>query len=163
MSICFLEKGDYRDFIARQPDTASCFTPGQIVDESGNLVGEHSGIVNYTVGQKRGIPFKGQTPRYVSHLSPSTNQIVVGDKASLYRTTFRLGQIHLINPEEIHSQDIEVKVRGIGLNPEGFAQLSFHPDQTLHVQLSSPAWAVAPGQPAVFYRKDRVIGGGIIL
>ena len=126
MSICFLEKGDYRDFIARQPDTASCFTPGQIVDESGNLVGEHSGIVNY-------------------------------------RTTFRLGQIHLINPEEIHSQDIEVKVRGIGLNPEGFAQLSFHPDQTLHVQLSSPAWAVAPGQPAVFYRKDRVIGGGIIL
>ena len=163
MSICFLEKGDYRDFIARQPGTDSCFTPGQIVDESGNHVGEHTGIVNYTVGQKRGIPPKEQFPQYVSRLSPSTNQIVVGDKASLHRRTFSLGQIHLINPEEIHSQDIEVKVRGIGLNPEGFVQLSFQPDRTLHVQLSSPAWAIAPGQPAVFYREDRVIGGGIVL
>ena len=70
--------------------------------------------------------------------------------------------MHLIDPEEILSEDIEVKVRGIGLNPEGFARLSFQPDQTLHVQLSSPAWAVAPGQPAVFYRQDRVIGGGIV-
>lgn len=163
MSICFLEKGNYRDFIARQPGTDSCFTPGQIVDESGNHVGEHTGIVNYTVGQKRGIPPKEQFPQYVSRLSPSTNQIVVGDKASLHRRTFTLGQIHLINPEEIHSQDIEVKVRGIGLNPEGFTQLSFQPNQKLYVQLSSPAWAVAPGQPAVFYRKDRVIGGGIVL
>lgn len=163
MSICFLEKGDYRDFIARQPGTDSCFTPGRIVDEFGNHVGEHTGIVNYTVGQKRGIPPNEQFPQYVSRLSPSTNQIVVGDKASLHRRTFTLGQVHFINPEEIHSQDIEVKVRGIGLNPEGFVQLSFQPDRTLHVQLSSPAWAIAPGQPAVFYREDRVIGGGIVL
>ena len=162
MSICFLEKGDYRNFIARQPGTSSCFTPGWIVDESGNPVGEHTGTVNYTVGQKKGIPLKGQTPQYVSRLSPSTNQIVVGDKTSLFRTTFSLHQVHLIDPEEILSEDIEVKVRGIGLNPEGFARLSFQPDQTLHVQLSSPAWAVAPGQPAVFYRQDRVIGGGIV-
>ena len=88
MSICFLEKGDYRAFIASQPGTDSCFTPGRIVDESGNHVGEHTGIVNYTVGQKRGIPSKGQFPQYVSRLSPSTNQIVVGDKASLHRTIF---------------------------------------------------------------------------
>ena len=71
MSICFLEKGDYRAFIASQPGTDSCFTPGRIVDESGNHVGEHTGIVNYTVGQKRGIPSKGQFPQYVSRLSPS--------------------------------------------------------------------------------------------
>ena len=58
------------------------------------------------------------------------------------------------------SFDIKVS---IGLNPEGFAQLSFQPNRTLHVQLSSPAWAIAPGQPAVFYREDRVIGGGIVL
>ena len=76
------------------------------------------------------------------------------------------GKFILLIPKsviEIHSQDIEVKVRGIGLNPEGFVQLSFQPDRTLHVQLSSPAWAIAPGQPAVFYREDRVIGGGIVL
>ena len=88
MSICFLEKGDYRDFIARQPDTASCFTPGQIVDESGNLVGEHSGIVNYTVGQKRGIPFKGQTPRYVSHLSPFDEPNCRGGQSKLIPNDF---------------------------------------------------------------------------
>ncbi|MFR4038537.1 MAG: aminomethyltransferase beta-barrel domain-containing protein [Butyricimonas faecalis] len=134
--------------------------PGRIVDESGNPWETYRDceLLN---GPKRESP-RGQTPQYVSRLSPSTNQIVVGDKTSLFRTTFSLHQVHLIDPEEILSEDIEVKVRGIGLNPEGFARLSFQPDQTLHVQLSSPAWAVAPGQPAVFYRQDRVIGGGIV-
>lgn len=163
MSICFLEKKDYRDFIANQFGTHSCFTPGKIVDESGNYVGEHTGILNYTIGQKKGIPLKGDSPQYVSRLDPSTNQIIVGSKTTLYRKTFTLTQTHLINSQEIQAQDIEVKVRGIGLNPEGYATLSFQPDQALSVQLTYPAWAVAPGQPTVFYRKDRVIGGGIIL
>lgn len=163
MSICFLEGGDYRDFIVRQPGTAACFQPGKITDETGNTIGEHDGIVNYTVGQKRGIPLKEQRPQYVMRLDTATNQIIVSDKTALYRTTLSVGQQHLIDPEEIRASDIEVKVRGLGLNPQGYAHLVPLPDKTLSIQLSSPAWAIAPGQPAAFYRGDRLIGGGIIL
>lgn len=163
MSICFLEGGDYRDFIARQPGTTFCFTPGLITDESGVIIGNHEGLANYTVGQKKGIPLHEGHPRYVTSLDPASNRIIVSEKAALNRTTLIVGQIHLINPDEISAPDIEVKVRGLGLNPEGYAQLLPEAGNTLSVQLSSPAWAVAPGQPAAFYRQDRVIGGGIIL
>lgn len=163
MSICFLEGSNYRDFIARQPNSAACFTPGTITDEAGNIIGEHTGLMNYTVGQKKGIPLKGEQPQYVMQLDPTTNRIVVSNKTALNRTALTVGQQHLIDPTEIQSQDIEVKVRGIGLNPEGYARLIPQPDNTLSIQLSSPAWAIAPGQPAAFYREDRVIGGGIIL
>ena len=87
------------------------------------------------------------------HTYPRPRTKLSWGQSKLIPNDFRLGQIHLINPEEIHSQDIEVKVRGIGLNPEGFAQLSFHPDQTLHVQLSSPAWAVVPDNRLSFIAK----------
>ena len=163
MSVCFLEKGDYRNFIAQQTNSTVGFTPGKIIDESGTYIGEHSGILNYTIGQKKGIPLKNQTPQYVSQLDALNNQIIVGNKASLYQTTFSITHPHLINPDELHAPDIEVKVRGIGLNPLGYATLALLPDNTISVHLSSPAWAIAPGQPAVFYRKDRVIGGGIVL
>lgn len=163
MSICFLEGGNYRDFITRQPNTTFCFTPGIITDEAGNRIGEHTGLMNYTVGQKKGIPLKDEQPQYVTRMDSVTNQIVVSNKAALNRMTLSVGQQYLINPAEIQSQDIEVKVRGIGLNPKGYARLISQPDNTLSIQLSSPAWAIAPGQPAAFYREDRLIGGGIIL
>lgn len=163
MSICFLEGGDYRDFIACQPGTASCFTPGLITDESGAIIGNHEGLAYYTVGQKRGIPLHEGHPRYVTRIDPASNRIIVSEKSALNRTTLTVGQVHFINPNEISSSDIEVKVRGLGLNPEGHARLLPKAGNTVSVQLSSPAWAVAPGQPAAFYRQERVIGGGIIL
>lgn len=162
MSICFLEGSDYRDFIARQPGSAACFTPGIIMDNTGQIVGEHNGIGNYTIGQKRGIPLKDGRPQYVARINPLENRIIAGDKSSLDCTRLVVKDSHFICPEEIKANDIEVKVRGLGLNPQGYAQISSLPDNTLLVQLSSPAWAVAPGQPVAFYRDDRVIGGGIL-
>ena len=162
MSICFLEGGDYRDFIAQQPDTASCFQTGKIMDEMGNMIGEHDGIGNYTIGQKRGIPLKNGKTQYVAKIDARNNQIIVCDKSSLYRTELLVKNIHLIDPQEILATDIEVKVRGLGLNPQGYAQIFTHPSNLLLVRLAEPAWAVAPGQPVAFYRGDRVIGGGIL-
>ncbi len=162
MSICFLEGGDYRDFIARQPDTASCFQPGKIMDETGNMIGEHDGIGNYTIGQKRGIPLKNGNPQYVAKIDARNNQIIARDKSSLYRTELHVKNSYFIDPREILATDIEVKVRGLGLNPQGYAQISTRSDNSLLVSLSEPAWAVAPGQPVAFYRGDRVIGGGIL-
>lgn len=162
MSICFLEGGDYRDFIARQPDTASCFQTGKIMDETGNIIGEHDGIGNYTIGQKRGIPLKNGNPQYVAKINARNNQIIACDKSSLYRTELLVKNYHFIDPQEFLATDIEVKVRGLGLNPQGYAQISTLPDTSLLVRLAAPAWAVAPGQPVAFYRGDRVIGGGIL-
>ena len=162
MSICFLEGGDYRDFIAQQPDTASCFQPGKIMDEMGNMIGEHDGIGNYTIGQKRGIPLKNGKTQYVAKIDARNNQIIVCDKSSLYRTEFLVKNSYFIAHQEILATDIEVKVRGLGLNPQGYAQIFTHPSNLLLVRLAEPAWAVAPGQPVAFYRGDRVIGGGIL-
>lgn len=162
MSICFLEGGDYRDFIARQPDSSSCFRPGFIIDRENNLLGEHSGIVNYTIGQKKDIPLKGQHPQYVAKINANTNQIIVGDKSSLFQSELIVDQVHLIHPDEIYTSDIEVKVRGLGLNPEGHARITRSADNTLSIQLATPAWAAAPGQPVALYRNTRVIGGGVL-
>lgn len=162
MSICFLEGKDYRDFIARQPDTTSCFQAGKIMDEMGNTIGEHDGIGNYTIGQKRGIPLKNGKPQYVAKIDARNNQIIVRNKSSLYRTELLVKDSHFIDPREILATDIEAKVRGLGLNPQGYVQISTNPDKSLLVHLAEPAWAVAPGQPVAFYRGDRVIGGGIL-
>lgn len=162
MSICFLEGSDYRDFLLRQPGTEHCFTPGPIMDSRGQKLGEHEGIANYTIGQKRGIPLKNGRPQYVTKIDATTQQVIVDEKPSLNTTELSVILPHLINPTEITANDIEVKVRGIGLNPQGYARLSPRSDNQLHVQLASPAWAVAPGQPVAFYRQDRLIGGGIL-
>lgn len=162
MSICFLEGNDYRDFILRQPDTEHCFTPGSIVDIQGQPVGEHEGIANYTIGQKRGIPLKDGRPQYVAKINAVTRQLIVGEKNSLNQTELSVIHPHLIDPNEITANDIEVKVRGLGLNPQGYARITPQPGNRLSVKLASPAWAVAPGQPVAFYRKDRLIGGGIL-
>ena len=162
MSICFIEKHDYRDFISQQPGAEHYFTPGSIVDIQGQKLGEHKGIDNYTIGQKRDIPSKDGHPQYVISINATTRQLIVGEKSLLNQTELSVSTPHLIAPDEISANDIEVKVRGLGLNPQGYARIFPQPDNRLTVQLSSPAWAVAPGQPVVFYRQDRLIGGGIL-
>lgn len=163
MSVCFLERGDYRDFIMRETAGRPVGQEGNITDANRQIVGQHSGLLNYTVGQKRGIPLKDGQPQYVARMNIATNELVVGSKEALYRKEFYAGGVHLIHPPEIYAEDIEVKVRGLGLNPDGYARMKRIDNDTLMIRLATPAWAPAPGQPVVFYRGKRVIGGGIIL
>ena len=160
-SICFLEGSDYRHFIQQASREATLFRPGEIIDEAGEIIGQHEGLALYTIGQRKGLPLKNGHPRYVKEMNPITNQLIVGDKVSLETIAFSIHSIHLICPEEIYADDIQVRVRGLGLNPEGFAHVDFLTSSTLTVRLASPAWAMAPGQPVVLYRGERVIGGGI--
>lgn len=158
MGICFLQGSDYRDFILQY--TGSPQTRGEIVDRAGNLIGEHSGLLNYTVGQKRGMPVVGGQSLYVAAMDAEHNRIVGDVKAGLYSDTLWVEQAEAADWQDLDASDVKVRVRGLGLNPQGFVRIEKLPDNNLLVQLSDPAWAVAPGQPVTFYRGDVVVGGG---
>lgn len=161
MGICFLEGKDYRDFIARQTGGAACMMPGEIIDTAGQTIGSHTGLLNYTIGQKRDMPLRNGQPLYVAHIDTTRNLIIADTKPHLHSSTLTIGGVHAICPDDLTATDIEVCVRGLGLNPSGYAALTPLAPKTWHIHLSSPAWAVAPGQPVALYRGDRLIGGGI--
>lgn len=161
MSICFLEGKDYRDFIRDYCQSPERMKEGDIVDAEGVIIGRHNGLLNYTIGQKRGMPLCGERPLYATHIDVENNRIVAGLKADLFQDHLFVTDVNMVCPEEIQAGNISVKVRGLGLNPEGPAILELQPDHSLLVRLSSPAWAVASGQPVAFYREDWLIGGGI--
>lgn len=162
MGVCFLDGKDYRTFIRDYSGKSIQEKPGNIVDASGLVIGQHSGLLNYTIGQKRDIPFCNGQPLYVAAFDTLTNTIIADTKTNLHTLEFRLGQVNLVRREELLAADIEVKVRGLGLNPAGYIRVLEQVDDTCLVKLSSPAWAVASGQPVAFYRGDKIIGGGII-
>ncbi len=159
MSICFLEGQDYRNFITQHSHIHN--TLGPIYTTDGTHIGQHDGLLNYTIGQKRGIPTPHATPLYVASMCVETNSIVVDTKENLHTLELTIGQINIPNPQDILAHDITVKVRGLGLNPTGYAVVKEIDHNTLHIRLSTPAWAIAPGQPVALYRNNRVIGGGI--
>lgn len=163
MGICFLQGEDYRDFISRWTEgSLTVQLPGDIVDAQGNVVGKHSGVLNYTIGQKRGIPLRDGRPLYVAEIDPVKNRIVADVRDALYKMTFGVEQVETVRREDLFDGEVEIKIRGLGLNPAGYISVTEKPGHCLEVELSSPAWAVAPGQPVAFYRDDLLLGGGIV-
>jgi tRNA-specific 2-thiouridylase len=134
---------------------------GDIVDTNGRQVGVHCGIANYTIGQRRGIGIPEGLR--VTDIDTTTNKITVGSKDDLYKHTLYITDCNIVNDNEAcTSDDIMVKIRGIGINPTQPARIEHHGDGYI-VKLSDPAWAPAKGQPLVFYRDNLVIGGGIVV
>ncbi|WP_320052733.1 tRNA 2-thiouridine(34) synthase MnmA [uncultured Acetobacteroides sp.] len=162
MSVCFLEGMDYRHFIAQlMPERMAEVRPGEVLDEAGNAIGRHSGIPFYTIGQKRGLELTTEREAYIQSMDSASNTITIGKKADLLRSEFRVREVHLIRKEEITpTTPLEVKVRGLGLNPEGYGYLTIEGDAGT-VTLDNPAWAISPGQPVVFYIGDRLVGGAM--
>lgn len=158
MGVCFLQGSDYRDFILQYTGTLQ--SQGEIIDSAGNLIGEHSGLLNYTVGQKRGMPIVNGQPLYVAAMDAEHNRIVGDVKTALYSDVLWVEQVEAADWQDLEANDVKVRVRGLGLNPQGFVRIERLPDNCLRVYLSDPAWAVAPGQPVAFYRGDVVVGGG---
>lgn len=162
MSVCFLGGGGYENFIRQRADELGItITEGNIVDTNEHVVARHRGLPFYTIGQKRGID-GGQS---VIGIDASTNRIIVGSNENLYTNTLIINDWQAINIDELlSSSQVAVMVRGIGRNPEGYAEIAISQDEPakLIVRLENPAWAIAAGQPAVFYIGNRVVGGGIM-
>ncbi len=160
MSICFLKGRDYRDFI-RENTTAS-FSKGIIFDRNGQAIGEHEGVLNYTIGQKRGMPVINGQELYVAEMDAGRNVLIADVKSGLYTSILEVEDLNLQDIDDLFLPDLTVKVRGIGVNPDGFVKRMDIIPGGVRVYLSQPAWAVAPGQPVVFYWNDLVLGGGIV-
>jgi tRNA-specific 2-thiouridylase len=150
--ICFVPNGDYASVVKKvRPEAAQ---PGEIVDEEGHVLGLHRGLIHFTVGQRRGLEIGGQKePLYVVRLEPEKGRVVVGPKSALAVRAAHLEGINWLGEEQGHG--LTAKVRSLARPaPVRFDGNSIHFEQ--------PEYGVAPGQAAVLYDGDRVLGGGWI-
>lgn len=157
--ICFIPDNDYSRFLReRIPDA---FKPGPIVDVNNRLLGQHKGIVLYTIGQRRGMGIAAPRPLYVISIDKSTNTIVVGSHEQLYKKKLIADQINLISVEKM-DEPLGVKARIRYKHREAQAIVKPLPSGSMEVEFSNPQRAITPGQSVVFYEGDVVVGGGII-
>ncbi|MEE8398925.1 MAG: tRNA 2-thiouridine(34) synthase MnmA [Desulfobacterales bacterium] len=154
-----------QDFIAGGDYTALFdgmeFSEGDIVDESGSVLGKHRGIVHYTLGQRHGLGIAADRPLYVLKIDPENNRIVAGGKEQLFSAGLIASDLNLTGLEELdRSYDIKAKIR---LNHnEVDAVVSPHERGKAHIRFREPQMAITPGQSVVMYSNDIVLGGGII-
>ena len=154
--ICFIPFGDYKAFLEERIAT----TGGDIVDQDGSVLGQHKGIEFFTVGQRRGLGITGAEPVYVLRVEPETNRVVVGPEPALYRDSFTVSRVNYVagNPPS-DSTPVKVKIR----YKFEEAPAVLHPGPTgANVRFEKPQRAITPGQAAVFYQGDTVLGGGFI-
>lgn len=154
--ICFVPSGDYASVVrALRPEAGE---PGEIVDLAGTVLGRHPGLIHFTVGQRRGLEIGGQErPLYVVRLDPATRRVVVGPREALAVASASLSDLNWIGPPlGAQGCDVMVKVRSAA------AAVAAHIDGRGHVHFASPEYGVAPGQAAVAYDGDRLLGGGWI-
>lgn len=157
--LCFAGPGGYRAFLRENlPETS---VPGPIVDTSGRELGRHEGIQDFTVGQRRGLGIAQGEARYVLSIDPATATLVVGGAADLTADGCRLGDVSWVAGEPPGRDGLEVKVRY--RSPALAARLEPGEVGEWLVRFARPVGAVAPGQAAVLYRGDEVVGGGTIL
>ena len=160
MGLCFLRGEGYREYITRTQPTLTY--AGDVVDMEGRIVGRHAGVAFYTIGQKRGFECE-LTGVAVVGIDAQRNRIIVGEDAALYHSTLEITNCNIVDVEEFtHADDIRVVIRGIGRNPEEFMRHAEPTREGYRIHLDDPAWAPAAGQPVVFYRQNRVIGGGFV-
>lgn len=157
--VCFIPDDDYRTFLKREwPELVE---PGEFVDADGNVLGGHEGIAFYTIGQRRGLGVSSADGRlYVTRRDPLTRRITLGPESELARSEASLGDVCYVSensPESPFEADVKIRYR----TPAARARVV--PDgQTARVEFAGPVTGISPGQSAVFYQGDRVLGGGII-
>lgn len=157
--ICFVSHGDYRTFIETEMPSAK--NPGPFTDDKGRYLGQHDGIAFYTPGQRRGLGIAAGQRLYVQHVDRSTNTVVVGPEVGLLRSSCDVKDLNLFDRSLMtRSNDLAVKVRYA--TPATPATIEPVGNETLRVHFHSPQRALSPGQSAVFYRGDQVVGGGMI-
>ena len=162
--ICFVPNGDYAAVIEKlRPGSAD---PGDIVDQSGMVLGQHRGVIHYTIGQRRGLGIGGLgDPLYVIKLDPEKKHVIVGPKEALSTRTVPLREINWLGDHPLTpGREIALSVKVRSTRPPREAILRMISDTEAEVELLSPEAGISPGQACVFYETDssRVLGGGWI-
>ena len=157
--ICFVPDHDYASFITQETGKES--KPGNFVDEEGNIMGQHRGLIHYTIGQRKGLGISSSTPIFVKELRPQTNEVVLCKSESLFSRDCHVDNINYMAEEKLTGP-----VKAIGKIRYSHAgapcTLYPQPDGTLLAQFDEPQRAMTPGQAAVFYQDDHVLCGGTI-
>jgi tRNA-specific 2-thiouridylase len=157
--ICFIPDGDYRSFVRPRLTPAEA-QPGPMVHIDGGMVGRHQGLPFYTVGQRRGLGLAAAEPLYVTHLDPVYNTVVVGPRPAALCATFSVERVNWMCPPPAHPVHTTVQIRY--RHPPVAAVIHPVASDRARVVLQEPQFAVTPGQAAVFYDGDTIIGGGWI-
>ncbi len=162
--ICFVPGGDYKKFLdAYLADQGEALpdTSGELVTAGGEVVGEHNGIHNFTVGQRKGLGVATGSPLYVIQINGDKRQVVVGGQEELYSRTLRVHRMNLIAVEHLHGpMRVAVKIRH--RHEAAPATIEKSEADEILVTFDEPQRAITPGQAAVFYDGDVVVGGGWI-
>ncbi len=159
--ICFVPNGDYASVIKKfRPES---FKPGKILDIKGNQIGEHEGIINYTIGQRKGIKIASNNPFYVVNIDADNNTIIVGNKDCLEVKQIKLRDLNILGSQKELKEIIHIKVRSTGRLLKAKIDIQ---ETTANVEILDKETGVSPGQACVFYSKDKigdkVLGGGWI-
>lgn len=157
--LCFAGPGGYRTFLREHLPGAAL--PGPISDTDGNEIGRHAGVENFTVGQRRGLGVALGRAQYVIEINPGTATVVVGSAADLAAVGCRIGQVSWVAGEPPAREGLEVKLRY--RSPAAAAFVKPVGADVWAIHFAEPQPAVTPGQAAVLYRGDEVVGGGTIL
>jgi tRNA-specific 2-thiouridylase len=159
--ICFVPRGSYADIVTRlRPEAGE---PGDIVDEAGTVLGRHPGIAHFTVGQRKGISIAAPEPLYVLRLEPERRRVVVGPRRALAKMRMRLAEFNWLGGPLAADEAVAVTAKLRSAQPPVPATLYASAiDGEAELVLDMPAGAVAPGQAAVLYDGDRLLGGGWI-
>ena len=159
--ICFVPNGDYSSVIKKfRPES---FKIGKIVDLKGNQIGEHDGIINYTIGQRKGIKISSDKPLYVVNINAENNTVIVGRKENLEIKEIQLRELNILADKKEFSEIINIKVRSTGRLLKAKINLL---NEHAKVEILDKETGISPGQACVFYSKDsygdKVLGGGWI-
>lgn len=153
--VCFIPEGKLAEEIAKTVNSKK----GPVVDGSGKVLGQHKGIANYTIGQRQGLGIAAKYPLYITRIDVKSNTIFVGNREEIYAKGFICKDLVLYGDFEGKTENFDVKIRH--LHKESPAVVKFGKNQA-EVIFDEPQFAVTPGQSTVFYRNNKVLGGGII-
>ncbi len=157
--LCFLGDGDYRRFLSEH--APEIMQPGPIVRANGTIIGEHSGLANYTIGQRKGLGITFAEPLYVIAMNPYRNALVVGTRDELGSSELTAGRVNWIQgaaPQQSLHGEVKIRYKAKPVP----ALVTPLPDNRMHVRFDQPLRDIAPGQGAVVYQGELCLGGGII-
>ena len=158
--ICFIPDGNYKKFLEENSNIKP--KEGNIIKRDGEILGKHNGLYNYTIGQRKGLGISYKSPLFVIGFNKEKNEVIVGEENELYRKEMKVGDVNLLLMDKLENPlDVTVKIRYSSKPAE--AIINQTEEGIIQVIFKEPQRGITPGQSAVFYINDVVVGGGKIL
>ena len=157
--ICFIPDGDYKSYLEKNSDIKA--TEGNIVNTEGNILGKHNGLYKYTIGQRKGLGIANEVPLYVIGFDKERNEVIVGEQDKLERKEFYVNDYNLLLVDKLEkATEVNIKTRYSQKEYKGIIEME---GDKIKVNLLEGGPSISPGQSAVFYVNDIVLGGGKII